>query len=221
MDAKKFEKLIELIINENEEQARELFHDIVVEKSREIYESIMDEEMMGDDMGGAALPGLGKTIKFAQTRGWNVKTSPKKTSFIFTNPKLQAKVKVTLYKDKDYDTGVWAWFSDEHTTGMSGNDPVSEFFDTFKNIHYAAKEQSKSYRADDPDAADMVIALISDAPPGSSPAQIFNYVKREFALNGEKLTPELIKLIKQETSSLAEGGLDNIPRPGEPRNVFY
>jgi len=46
MDNKKFEQLIDLIINENEEQARALFHDIVVEKSREIYESIMDEEQM-------------------------------------------------------------------------------------------------------------------------------------------------------------------------------
>lgn len=53
MDNRKFEQLIDLIINENEEQARELFHDIVVEKSREIYESIMDEEMMDEDgMGG-------------------------------------------------------------------------------------------------------------------------------------------------------------------------
>lgn len=55
MDNKKFEKLIDLIINENEDQARELFHEIVVEKSREIYESIMDEEMMDDmdeGMGG-------------------------------------------------------------------------------------------------------------------------------------------------------------------------
>jgi len=53
MDNRKFEQLIDLIINENEEQARELFHDIVVEKSREIYESIMDEEMMGEEgMGG-------------------------------------------------------------------------------------------------------------------------------------------------------------------------
>lgn len=50
MDNKKFEKLIDLIINENEEQARELFHNIVVDKSREIYESIMEEEMMDDDM---------------------------------------------------------------------------------------------------------------------------------------------------------------------------
>jgi len=46
MENKKFEQLIELIINENEDKARELFHEIVVEKSREIYESIMDEEMM-------------------------------------------------------------------------------------------------------------------------------------------------------------------------------
>jgi len=46
MENKKFEQLIELIINENEEQAKELFHDIVVEKSREIYENIMAEEAM-------------------------------------------------------------------------------------------------------------------------------------------------------------------------------
>ncbi len=51
MDNKKFEQLIDLIINENEEQARALFHDIVVEKSREIYESMMDEEMDGMDEG--------------------------------------------------------------------------------------------------------------------------------------------------------------------------
>jgi hypothetical protein len=40
----KYEKLIELIINENEEQARDLFHEIVLEKSRSIYESLMDDE---------------------------------------------------------------------------------------------------------------------------------------------------------------------------------
>ena len=46
MDNRKFEQLIDLIINENEEQARALFHDIVVEKSREIYENMMDEDNM-------------------------------------------------------------------------------------------------------------------------------------------------------------------------------
>ena len=52
MDNKKFEQLIDMIINENEEQARALFHDIVVEKSREIYENIIAEEMDEDGMGG-------------------------------------------------------------------------------------------------------------------------------------------------------------------------
>jgi hypothetical protein len=44
MSAQKFEKLIDLIINENQEQAEQLFHDIIVEKSREIYESIISED---------------------------------------------------------------------------------------------------------------------------------------------------------------------------------
>ena len=44
MSAKKFEKLIDLIINEDQERANQLFHEIVVEKSREIYESIIEED---------------------------------------------------------------------------------------------------------------------------------------------------------------------------------
>jgi len=40
----RFEQLIEYVINDEEQKARELFHDIVVAKSREIYESMMDEE---------------------------------------------------------------------------------------------------------------------------------------------------------------------------------
>lgn len=57
MDNKKYEQLINLIINENEEQARELFHEIVVEKSREIYESIMEEEMVDEGDMGAEMEG--------------------------------------------------------------------------------------------------------------------------------------------------------------------
>jgi hypothetical protein len=62
MDNRKFEQLIELIINENEEQARALFHDIVVEKSREIYEEIMDEESMSEDMSGDLLDEIGSDV---------------------------------------------------------------------------------------------------------------------------------------------------------------
>jgi hypothetical protein len=40
----RFEQLIEYVINDEDKKAQELFHDIVVAKSREIYESMMDEE---------------------------------------------------------------------------------------------------------------------------------------------------------------------------------
>lgn len=47
----KYEQLIEYIINEQEDKARELFHQIVVEKSREIYESLIDEQDL-EEVGG-------------------------------------------------------------------------------------------------------------------------------------------------------------------------
>ena len=40
----KFEQLIEFIINDEEAKAKELFHEVVVEKSREIYENLMQED---------------------------------------------------------------------------------------------------------------------------------------------------------------------------------
>jgi hypothetical protein len=45
----KFEQLIEFVINDEEAKAKELFHDIVVEKSREIYENLMDESQELDE----------------------------------------------------------------------------------------------------------------------------------------------------------------------------
>lgn len=48
----KYEQLIEHIINDETEQARELFHNIVVEKSRDIYESLIDESDLEETIGG-------------------------------------------------------------------------------------------------------------------------------------------------------------------------
>ena len=45
----KFEQLIEYVINDEEAKAKELFHDIVVEKSREIYENLMNEEELDEE----------------------------------------------------------------------------------------------------------------------------------------------------------------------------
>ena len=40
----KFEKLLDLLVNEHKDEAEKLFHEIVVEKSRSIYEGILEDE---------------------------------------------------------------------------------------------------------------------------------------------------------------------------------
>ena len=44
MSTNKFEEMLERLINEDKEGAEELFHEIVVEKSREIYEGLLEDE---------------------------------------------------------------------------------------------------------------------------------------------------------------------------------
>ena len=48
MSNNKFESLLELLINEENDKAEALFHEIVVEKSRDIYEGLADEETKAD-----------------------------------------------------------------------------------------------------------------------------------------------------------------------------
>jgi hypothetical protein len=66
-DRNKFEQMLEALINEETEKAKEIFHDIVVEKSRDIYESLLEDdfaaepeepvaEMFGDEEGGEEEP---------------------------------------------------------------------------------------------------------------------------------------------------------------------
>lgn len=65
----KYEQLIEHIINDDEAKARALFHDIVVEKSRDIYESLMDEEYTEESIGGNQVQGLVDEITMDETNG--------------------------------------------------------------------------------------------------------------------------------------------------------
>jgi hypothetical protein len=50
----KFEQLLDLIVNEEMDKANELFHEIVVEKSRDIYENLIAEEAEEEEMDEAA-----------------------------------------------------------------------------------------------------------------------------------------------------------------------
>jgi len=47
-DRAKFEQMLEYLINEDKQKAEELFHELVVAKSREIYENLLDDDMQVD-----------------------------------------------------------------------------------------------------------------------------------------------------------------------------
>jgi len=44
----KWKSLVELVVNEEEDKAKELFHEIAVDESRKIYENLIDEEDLAD-----------------------------------------------------------------------------------------------------------------------------------------------------------------------------
>ncbi len=48
-DRSKFEQMLEHLVNEDNEKAQEIFHQLVVEKSREIYENILAEDFEIDE----------------------------------------------------------------------------------------------------------------------------------------------------------------------------
>jgi hypothetical protein len=55
-DRAQFEAMLEALINEDRAQAQEIFHNIVVSKSREIYEELLSEDFTEGDMGGEMPP---------------------------------------------------------------------------------------------------------------------------------------------------------------------
>ena len=47
---KKFEEMLDRLVNEDKEGAQELFHEIVVEKSRDIYESLLENDLDDEEV---------------------------------------------------------------------------------------------------------------------------------------------------------------------------
>ena len=53
-DRAQFEAMLEALINEDQETAKEIFHNIVVAKSREIYEELLSEDFTAEEANDAA-----------------------------------------------------------------------------------------------------------------------------------------------------------------------
>ena len=88
-----------------------------------------------------------KTINFAKKNGYEVKISQKGTRVSFYNPRYDHSVETSIYKDGGE---LWVNFHDDNS-GMSGNDPIGDFYGTFANAYDSVKDQIDMYPNDDDD----------------------------------------------------------------------
>ena len=119
----RFEQLIEYVINDEEAKARELFHDIVVEKSRQIYENIMaeeadeeleeaaDEDIEEGMMGGDAADSLIDDVEMEEESDMNMEAEGDEEE------------EFSMSADDD---GEEAEFSMGDEGGMGGDEPASK-----------------------------------------------------------------------------------------------
>jgi len=96
---------------------------------------------VGEGVDAVKLHPMQKTINFAKKHGYEVKISQKGTRVSFYNPRYDHSVKTSIYKDGGE---LWVNFHDEDS-GMSGNDPIGDFYGTFAN----AVERNGMYADDD------------------------------------------------------------------------
>ena len=119
----RFEQLIEYVINDEEAKARELFHDIVVEKSRQIYENIMaeeadeeleeaaDEDIEEGMMGGDAADDLIDDVEMEEESDMNMEAEGDEEE------------EFSMSADDDGEEAEFSMGSEE---GMGGNEPASK-----------------------------------------------------------------------------------------------
>jgi hypothetical protein len=118
----RFEQLIEYVINDEEAKARELFHDIVVEKSRQIYENIMaeeaneeldeaaDEDIEEGMMGGDAADDLIDDVEMEEESDMNMEAEGDEEEF-------------SMSADDDGEEAEFSMGSEE---SMGGDEPASK-----------------------------------------------------------------------------------------------
>ena len=119
----RFEQLIEYVINDEEAKARELFHDIVVEKSRQIYENIMaeeadeeleeaaDEDIEEGMMGGDAADSLIDDVEMEEESDMNMEAEGDEEE------------EFSMSADDDGEEAEFSMGSEE---GMGGDEPASK-----------------------------------------------------------------------------------------------
>ena len=141
----RFEQLIEYVINDDEQKARELFHDIVVEKSRQIYEDIMAEEAeeieegadedLEEGMGGDASNDLIDDVEMEEESDMNMEAEGDESDAEFDDEAEEDGEDLT--KDMEMDNDEFGGDSDEPATKddiMNLEDKLDQLMAEFEDL---------------------------------------------------------------------------------------
>ena len=139
MSNNKFESLLELLINEENDKAEALFHEIVVEKSRDIYENLADEEVTAEAM--------------------HDKKMKKEDEVTETESSEEAKVEETTEEAKDENV--------EETSEESKDEQVDEVVDIEDEATESETTEEESIEEVGGDATDELVKDISADEEGA------------------------------------------------------
>jgi hypothetical protein len=141
----RFEQLIEYVINDDEQKARELFHDIVVEKSRQIYEDIMAEEAeeieegadedLDEGMGGDASNDLIDDVEMEEESDMNMEAEGDESDVEFDDEAEDDGEDLT--KDMEMDNDEFGGGGDEAATKddiMNLEDKLDQLMAEFEDL---------------------------------------------------------------------------------------
>ena len=154
MDIRKFSQLHDLIINEDEAQARELFHEIVVEKSREIFESIMADDMeedMDEGMGGQ----VGDLLDEINAEESGVMEDDDEADIDFDNDAEDAGADLTHDMEMDHDDGEDADHEEVEDAVIRIEDKLDQLMAEFEEIMGGGADDEDFGDEGDDEAPDM------------------------------------------------------------------
>lgn len=164
MSKNRFEQLIEYVINDEDAKAKELFHQIVVEKSRQIYENLMQEAPGDDDEDGDNAMGVqsGQSNEMDENYQQDPSMGGSMTKDLITDVEMEEtgmqEGEDDEEMDMDSDDMDMDMDSDNMGSDMGGDEPASkdDVMNLEDKLDQLMAEFENMMSGQDGDAADMM-----------------------------------------------------------------
>ena len=187
----KFEQLIEYVINDEEAKARELFHDIVVEKSRQIYEEMMQEESTDDEDEKAEKAGekVTKDIEYDDKRDRKEKKMDEAQDELGGDQADDLIDDIEVEEEGISMEGENDDMDDDHHDDMGGNEELEDRVVDLEDKLDELMAEFESLMGDDKGEMDMEVDMDMDTPDMDAEEVVDDEMETE-GMHGMKMSME-------------------------------